>query len=218
MHIDWYFDFISPFASFQLPRLLQPPADVEVRFHPVLFAGLLNHWGQLGPVEIPAKRIFTYRYATWRARQLGVPFRMPSGHPFNSLPLLRLALAANCEPRAIERIFSFVWREGHVPDEHAIWQEFLAALERELGIPNLPARIAASDVKDALRSNTERAIAAGVFGVPTGVVDGEIFWGDDATEMMFDYCRDPAMLSTPEMKRTESVPTLASRPASRPAS
>jgi 2-hydroxychromene-2-carboxylate isomerase len=54
--IDWYFDFVSPFSYLQLRRLLARPLDAELRCHPVLLAGLLNHWGQLGPAEISPKR------------------------------------------------------------------------------------------------------------------------------------------------------------------
>lgn len=52
---DWYFDFISPFAYLQFVRLGEL-AGARLRLRPVLFAGLLQHWGQLGPAEIPAKR------------------------------------------------------------------------------------------------------------------------------------------------------------------
>ena len=67
----------------------------------MLFAGLLNHWGQKGPAEIPAKRRWTYRWCTWWARELGIPFRFPAAHPFNPLPHLRLSLAGGCSAHAI---------------------------------------------------------------------------------------------------------------------
>ena len=87
--IDWYFDFISPYAWFAFLRLDELPADVDLRMKPVLFAGLLNHWGQKGPAEIPAKRIWTYRSCAWTAQSLGIPFQAPAAHPFNPLPYLR---------------------------------------------------------------------------------------------------------------------------------
>ena len=51
---------------------------------PVLFAGLLEHFGQLGPAEIPSKRRFTYRYALWRARQMGTADELPAEAPVQS--------------------------------------------------------------------------------------------------------------------------------------
>ena len=60
--VDWYFDFISPYAWLQAERFAQLPPGIELHCKPVLFAGLLEHWGQLGPAEIPTKRVFTYEY------------------------------------------------------------------------------------------------------------------------------------------------------------
>src|SRR5688500_20142066 len=90
--IDWYFDFVSPYSYICLHRLGELP--VQVSYNPVLFAGLLNRWGQKGPAEIPAKRRRTYRGCTWWAGERGVPVRVPAAHPRNPLPYLRLSLAA----------------------------------------------------------------------------------------------------------------------------
>ncbi len=54
--INWYFDFISPFAYLQQIRLREFPNDIAIQSRPVLFAALLNHWQHKGPAEIPAKR------------------------------------------------------------------------------------------------------------------------------------------------------------------
>src|SRR5260221_664563 len=63
--VDWYFDFVSPYSYLCLHRLKQIPAPIV--YKPVLFAGLLNHWGQKGPAEIPSKRRWTYRWGACRA-------------------------------------------------------------------------------------------------------------------------------------------------------
>ncbi|MBP6368625.1 MAG: DsbA family protein, partial [Burkholderiales bacterium] len=112
MIVDWYFDFVSPFAYLQSERLASLPPRVSIRFRPVLFAGLLNANGQKGPAEITAKRTFSYRFVVWQARKLGIPLKFPHEHPFNPLPLLRLAIACDCAPDAVHRIFRFVWKDG----------------------------------------------------------------------------------------------------------
>jgi 2-hydroxychromene-2-carboxylate isomerase len=124
--VDWYFDFVSPFSYISLHRL--PELDADINFKPVLFAGLLQHWGQKGPAEIPAKRRWTYRWCTWWARELGIPFRFPAEHPFNPLQHLRLALACGSEPAAVKRIFDSVWMSGGNATDAARFQ----ALCREL--------------------------------------------------------------------------------------
>ena len=49
----WYFDFVSPYSYIAFKRLHELPRDVAVELKPVLFAGLLNHFGQKGPAEVP---------------------------------------------------------------------------------------------------------------------------------------------------------------------
>jgi len=199
--IDWYFDFVSPYSYISLHRLKELPAKVS--YKPVLFAGLLNHWGQKGPAEIPAKRKWTYRWCTWWAKELGIPFRFPAEHPFNPLQHLRLALACGCGPDAVKRIFESVWMSGANATEPAAFQ----ALCRELGVG--AEQLAAA--KGALRRNTEEAAARGVFGVPSFVVEGEVFWGADAMEFVKAFMRDPGVLRNDEMRRVDAMPAGAVR-------
>jgi 2-hydroxychromene-2-carboxylate isomerase len=209
MQLDWYFDFVSPFAYLQFARLRDLPATIALELRPVLLAGLLTHWGQLGPAEIAPKRRFTYAHVTWLAARAALPFTMPVGHPFNSLPLLRLALAVGPTMDVVARLFRFVWVEGHIPQEPQAW----AALLAEFGSGVQPE---AESVKARLRSATEAAAAAGVFGVPAAIAGGQLFWGYDATDMLFDYCRDPAAFTTPAQRRAAEVPIAATRASAKP--
>ena len=206
---DWYFDFVSPFAYLQSEQLAALAPRIAVRYRPVLFAGLLDAHGQKGPAEIAAKRDFTYRFVVWQAGKLGIPLKFPPEHPFNPLALLRLALACDCEAQAVQRIFRFVWRDGRLPDLPIEWAE----LTDELGIRDGAARIAATEVKDALRRNTDEAIARGVFGVPTLIIGSELFWGADATAMAADYVAAGCRYDDPEYARVAKLPVGAARHA-----
>jgi 2-hydroxychromene-2-carboxylate isomerase len=197
---DWYFDFISPFAYFGFKRLGELPPDLKINFKPLLFAGLLEHWGQKGPAEIPPKRLWTFRSCVWYAQQHGVAFRMPAVHPFNPLRHLRLALAAGATPEAIGRIFESVWATGDNPTDDAGFEK----LARSVGLSTEACTQAS--VKDTLRRNTEEATARGVFGVPTLLIDGEAFWGADAMAFAKAYLGDPAILRTPEMQEIANLP------------
>ena len=205
--VDWYFDFISPFAYLQSERLHTLGPGVRVRFRPILFAAVLEANGQKGPAEIPAKRAFTYRFCVWQAKALGIPLKFPHEHPFNPLPLLRLAIACDCEGAAIHRIFRFVWRDGRLPDLPIEWAE----LTHDLGLRDADARIAEPEVKDTLRRHTDEAIALGVFGVPTLALRGELFWGADATQMAADYAAAGCCWPDPEYARAATLPIGASR-------
>jgi 2-hydroxychromene-2-carboxylate isomerase len=204
---DWYFDFVSPFSYLQCELLPKLERSLRIRYRPVLFAGLLKALDHKGPAEIPAKRRFTYRHVGWQAQTLGVPLKFPAAHPFNPLPLLRLAIVADCEPEAVRRIFRFVWRDGRMGDLPIEWEE----LKVELGVPDADKRIAAQEVKDALRRNTEEAVARGVFGVPTLAIGDELFWGVDATQMAADFVSAGCRYIDPEMLRVASLPEAAVR-------
>jgi 2-hydroxychromene-2-carboxylate isomerase len=201
--LDWYFDFVSPYSYICLHRLAEVPG--QVTFKPVLFAGLLNHWGQKGPAEIPAKRQWTYRWCTWWAQELGIPFRFPQAHPFNPLPHLRLALACGSAPEAVKRIFGWIWMTG----ENSSDPQRFDALCRELGIN--ADRLGAEEVKTALRKNTEEAAARGVFGVPSFFVDGEVFWGADSIGFLNAFLKDRSVLDNEEMRRIDALPVGAAR-------
>jgi 2-hydroxychromene-2-carboxylate isomerase len=153
------------------------------------------------------KRVFTYRQTQWIADRAGVPFRFPPRHPFNPVSTLRLAVALGCDLEAIRTIFRYIWAEGGEVDTPAGWQ----ALARRLDVPDADARVADPEVKAKLRRNGEEAIAAGVFGVPSLVVDGLVFWGQDSTAMALDYLTHPEHFETPEMRRLAELPVGVSR-------
>ena len=199
---DWYFDFISPFAYLQMARFDEIGDTVRIRPVPVVFGALLKHWEQLGPAEIPPKRTFVYRFFQWQADRLGVPFQMPPSHPYNPLPSLRLCVAAGASIGDVRAIYHVIYGRGMQPDG----PEAIAAMADALGIPDPEPAIADETVKHALRQNTEQAIAAGVFGVPTFVLDGEVFWGGDATDMMLDFARNPGLFTSGEMARISDMP------------
>jgi 2-hydroxychromene-2-carboxylate isomerase len=199
--VDWYFDFVSPFSYLCLHRLGE--ISIPITYKPVLFAGLLNHWGQKGPAEIPAKRRWTYRWCQWWALELGVPFRFPAEHPFNPLQYLRLALACDSRPDAVKRIFESIWMSG----ENATDPERFSRLCAELGVKNEKL----AEMKDRLRKNTEDAAARGVFGVPSFVVDGEVFWGADAVGFVNAFLADAAIVRNDEMRRLDALPVGAAR-------
>lgn len=202
MQADWYFDFVSPYAYLQLMQFKRLPDSLAIRYRPILFAGLLKHWGQIGPAEIPAKRRHTYRQCQWLAERAGIPFKFPSVHPFNPLRALRLCIALDTEPAVIGAIFEFIFAEGRNIQSDDDWKLLTDRLE----VDDPDALVSRQAVKDTLRENTEQAIRLGIFGVPTFVVGGELFWGVDQTDMLLEYLADPDMFSREEMARLDSMP------------
>ena len=204
--ITCYIDFISPYAylAFEaLPQALAGSQSYQVIYKPVLFAAMLKHHGQLGPAEIAGKREWTYRQVLWQAKEHGVVLDMPHAHPFNPLSLLRLSVACDTQGTpnryVCETIFRHVWQGGAVADDAQRLQQLTQQLQ--------PQRSADSaEVKAQLKSNTDEAIALGVFGVPTFCVDDKLFWGLDALPMLREYLDGHAWFAQDVWKSVEKIP------------
>ncbi len=188
-HITVYLDFVSPYAylAFELlPEALRG-LNYSVSYQPVVLGALLKHHGHLGPTAIVPKHDWIRRHVLWLAHSQGMALQWPTAHPFNPLPLLRLALACSpeAEPAApnryvCESIFRHVWQGG----ADAADAVRLQALSQTLAPPR---EVNGEAVKAQLRRNTDDAIALGVFGVPAFEVDGHLFWGLDALPMLRAY-------------------------------
>ena len=199
--LNWYFDFISPFSYLQWQKLKPLLRDGRpATLVPIVFAAVLDACGQKGPAEIPGKREFTYRHVLWLARQGGVPLRFPPTHPFNPLPSLRLSIAAGNTVEAVDSIYDWIWAQGRAADS-------VEALVPLMAVLDVPAHALDEDATKAeLRANTDRAIAAGVYGVPTLALGEQLFWGNDAHDFALATLDDPDLLADPEMQRVSALP------------
>lgn len=181
-HARFYFDYISHNAYLGWSRLddLSDRYGLDIDLVPVLFAGLLKASGQLGPAEVPAKNRWMARDVIRKAALIELPLAPPASHPFNPLTALRVTVMTQDPGQrslVVARLFDATWASGlDVSDP-----EVIRAVLSEAGLDGTALlRLADSeDAKRRLRDNTEAAIAAGVFGVPTILVDDQLFWGYD---------------------------------------
>jgi 2-hydroxychromene-2-carboxylate isomerase len=195
--LTWYFDVISPFAYLQSTQLHRIAAHADITFKPVVFAGLLQHFGNIGPAEIVPKRQWTFEHVAWTAHALGVPMQPPAAHPFNPVALLRTIVAAGCTAQAVKTVFDYVWvQRGDLID--------LTALHAALNLS--PDAITAPAVKAELIANGQAAIAAHVFGVPTAVVDDKLFWGLDSSDMLLAYLQGDEWFDSPAYTAVKDFP------------
>ncbi len=212
--MNFYFDFISPFAYLAWRRVhaVAERHGREVVPVPVLLAGILGAHGTKGPAEVPAKRRWVYKDAIRSARAMGVPFGPPPTHPFNPLLALRVAgepMAAPVRRKLIDALYLAVWGGGGtgVEDPAAV-----AAICERSGLDGAAVVEAAGRdaAKARLKADTERAVADGVFGVPTIVVDGELFWGADRLDHV-DRFLGGEQIADAELARWAEVRPSASR-------
>jgi 2-hydroxychromene-2-carboxylate isomerase len=187
LSIKFYFDVISPYAWLAW----RPLKDIAVRNNcvlepvPVLFAGLLNANGQLGPAEIPRKRLWLIKDVMRRADSQGLKVLPPPTHPFNPLLALRVASIdtdIDVKHKLVQNLLDAAWQHGRDLSDSSVVEEICTSVGLN-GKHCVQQAIEDGKLKNKLKEQTEAAIAAGTFGVPTTVVGGEVFWGSEIDTM-----------------------------------
>jgi 2-hydroxychromene-2-carboxylate isomerase len=180
-----YLDFLSPYtwlALMQAERFAEEHGITwEVR--PVVYGALLDAHGLIGPVETPAKRRYTLHDVARCAAGLGLPLEGPPEHPFRSLDALRTLFVLRRAPEALRlavALSNACWGQG----KNLTDRDVLRGIVSSVGLPSagLDERIGSVETKEGLRAATDEAVRLGVFGVPTFVHEGELFWGHDRLE------------------------------------
>jgi 2-hydroxychromene-2-carboxylate isomerase len=214
--MQFYFDYVSPYSYLAWTQIhaLAARYQRDLEPIPVLFAGLLEAHGTSGPAEIPAKRRYLFSDVLRIARRLGVPLQPPPAHPFNPLLALRitsLPMPADQRRALIDALYAATWAGGTgVTDPSEV-----ARVASSLGLDGdaMIAEAATAAAKDRVRRQTDEAIAAGVFGVPSILVDGELFWGYDSFANLEAFLRNEGAISAELKTRWEALPAAARRPS-----
>ena len=183
--LDFYFDIGSPAAYLawtQIPKLVQE-TGAQLRSLPFLLGGAFKATGNASPVTIPAKGKWLIRDLQHWAAQYGLPpIKMPASFPVNTLPFMRAMIGIQMHDAARyqalgDALYVGMFVDGLDMNDPAVVGTVLAKAGFD------PAAIMAitqePEVKAKLMANTDAAIAAGAFGAPSFVVDGELFWGQD---------------------------------------
>jgi 2-hydroxychromene-2-carboxylate isomerase len=121
------------------------------------------------------------------ARRLRVGFHFPSRHPTNTIQALRLCVQAQERSEALHQALALrLFRAYWVYDEDLLDTKVLVRILNEVGLPpeELLAGCTHPEVKEALRSQTEAAIACGVFDAPTFIVGDELFFSNDRLDFV----------------------------------
>lgn len=210
--LRFHFDYISPYSYLAWQQLGHFTNEHELRVEPkpTLFAGLLDHFGHKGPAEIEPKRIYMFKDCHRAAAQLGVPFAPVFSHPFNPLPSLRATLLDmddQTRERLVTQLFDATWAESRDVGS----AEVVAEVCTHAGVPNALERIQDSNAKQRLLQASREAIDNGVFGVPTMIVDDELFWGTDSFPHLARYLRGEDPICPEDVEAWLAVPASARR-------
>jgi 2-hydroxychromene-2-carboxylate isomerase len=181
--LDFWFDYSCPYAylgSAQVEALAERTGAL-LTWKPMLLGGVFAANGtpqKLFATLSPQKAAHNARDLERWAELFGVPLRMPDGHPLRTVEALRATLACGVDPRVVHGFYRAYWVEGRSPSDEATMREVLAAAGQDA--PAVLSRTGDAVVKDDLRRRTDEAIALGIFGAPSYVVDGaRMYWGQD---------------------------------------
>jgi 2-hydroxychromene-2-carboxylate isomerase len=207
--VRFYFDFISPFswlALTQAPAMAQR-LDIRWDLRPVVYSRLLDAHGLMGPGEVPAKRSIIFTDAVRCAQRLGKDLIGPPSHPFRSIEALRVACLFRQKPAALDLCVALAdaaWGQGRDLSDLRVLTEVVTAC----GLPatNLAERIQERTIKNQLKTYTQGAVTAGIFGVPSFVLEGEVLWGHDRLAHLED------LLTGKLVTRSDLVEGLLNRP------
>ena len=216
MSVQFVFDFLSPYAYLGWRRVRRELPEVVLDPVPVLFAALLDANGTKGPAEIPSKRLYTWKHVVRLAHEQGVPISPPPAHPFNPLLGLRIAaspLSLADRVSAIDALFDATWGGGPGISDPVQVIEVLNAV----GLRGRALVDGAVDpaVKQQVKDSTAAALAAGVFGVPSFIVDDEVFWGQDSIPHIAAYLKGNDAADAQRLERWMALPSGVTRRAAR---
>jgi 2-hydroxychromene-2-carboxylate isomerase len=188
--IEFFYDYLSPFsylADTQLPALAER-TGAEIVYRPALLGAIMKATGNGGPLVIQGKANYNIvEFQRW-AKRYGLAAKFSPHFPFNTIRILRGAIAAQIHGRFQEfhsAAFRTIWEQGQdLSKEDALRLVLDAAgIERAL--------IEGDEIKNRLRANGDEAVSRGAFGLPTFFVNDEMFWGNDRLDFVEEAVMRP---------------------------
>jgi 2-hydroxychromene-2-carboxylate isomerase len=189
--MEFYCDVSSPYAYFALTQLtsLARATGIAPKLHPILLGGLFRDIGQadapLMVMTAPKQRYVLEEMNRW-GRWWGVPFSMPTKFPQRTINAQRLCLVVedDAQIRLAQALGRAMWAEQRDLENAETLREILD----ETGLPKeLLERTAEPAIKAQLIAETSAAKAAGIFGVPSFVVNNHLVWGQDRLDLVMRY-------------------------------
>ena len=181
--LDFWFDYTCPYAylgSTQAPALAAR-MGVELTYRPVLLGGLFR--ANATPQKLfatlsPAKAAHNMADMQRWAKRFGVSLTMPPNHPMRSVEALRATLATGIDSKVVAAFYRAYWVDNADIGDRGVVAKVVSACGHDAD--RILAAIDTPALKDDLRARTDAAIALGMFGVPSWVVDGvHLYWGQD---------------------------------------
>jgi 2-hydroxychromene-2-carboxylate isomerase len=190
--IEFYWDAASTYSYLAATQIERFAAEhgATVVWKPFLLGKAFEATGNKMPASVPAKAKYLFKDVGLWAKHYRVPFAMPRVFPLHSVLALRVCIAAARATGTQQFTLALLkayWAEGQDVSQ----PETVAALLTAHGLdaPKIMEAATSPEVKDALKANTEEAVARGVFGAPTFFINGQMFWGNDRLPLMAAFLK-----------------------------
>lgn len=184
--IEFYFDFLSPYSYVAWTWVRSQLYEFD--YIPVSMPGIIAAYDTKGPAQIEPKRNYLFKDLLRFTKMHNVPFTTPMHLPFNSLYALRLSLknsAGEKQKDIIDAIYRAGWEHGLDIGSDDVLKTILK--EKNLYTDELIEKMESKNARIELKQNNEQALQREIFGVPSFVVDGEMFWGNDSVKYLEMY-------------------------------
>ncbi len=193
--IQFYYDFASPFGYMAATRISAIAArhDRAVEWRPILLGAVFKVTGGMPLPSVPLKGDYSRRDMERSARLAKIAFKLPSKFPIASQSPARVIYSLEAEgPARQEEVTLALYNAYMVSDRDISSPEITADVAASLGLDRqkILDTIADPAMKEKLKTETDAAIARGVFGSPYIIADGEPFWGFDRLEQVDRWLRD----------------------------
>jgi len=190
--LEFWFEFASTYsypAAMRVEAVAQR-AGVSVVWRPFLLGPIFAEQGwNDSPFNLyPAKGRYMWRDLERICAAQGIAFRRPSAFPRSGLRAARIACHhadAPWVPDFVRAVYRANFAEDRDVADPVVLRDLLASIGEDRS--RLEAA-SAPEAKGALRTQTERAAALGIFGAPTIAIGEELFWGNDRVEQAVEWC------------------------------
>ena len=193
--MDFFYEFASTYSYIAAMRIapLAQAASVTVRWRPFLLGPIFKAQGwDTSPFNLyPSKGRYMVRDCEREAAANGLTFRLPEPFPQNTLLAARVAIAGLEEGWGEEfsrKVYRAQFAECRQVGDRNVIGEIVDALGQN-GAAAL-VRAGSDDIKQKLRRNTAEAQQHGIFGAPSFIARGELFWGNDRLEQALARARE----------------------------
>jgi 2-hydroxychromene-2-carboxylate isomerase len=192
--IDFYFEFSSPYGYIanEVVEEVEQRVGRPMRWRPILLGPVFKITGQPPLVEIPMKGDYAKRDFPRSARLHKVSYNHPAKFPIGTVAACRAFYwVEDRDPMLARRFAKAAYRAYFVDGTDIGPAAAVVEIARSVGVDGALLSAALEDpvLKERVKKEVDAAIAAGVFGSPFFIVDGEPFWGLDRLPMMEDWIR-----------------------------